>query len=98
MTAGAPGASGSLVIFSSSGEMGWKPTPARTVAGGYSAAARSRNTTQEAKVTTRRNSTDNLPELLPKPKRGPRTFGDGHTIARCLPSQYHFCSPLGRQH
>jgi hypothetical protein len=28
MIAGAPGAIGSLVIFSSSGEAGWNPTPA----------------------------------------------------------------------
>src|ERR1700730_2210881 len=35
MMAGAPGASGSLVIFDSSGDTGWKPPPAFTVAGWY---------------------------------------------------------------
>src|ERR1700730_9716998 len=35
MMAGAPGASGSLVIFASSGDTGWKPPPAFTVTGWY---------------------------------------------------------------
>src|ERR1700694_5194139 len=35
MMAGAPGASGSLVIFDSSGDTGWKPPPAFSVAGWY---------------------------------------------------------------
>src|SRR5229473_7643683 len=59
MMAGAPGASGSLVIFSSSGEMGWKPRPARTVAGGYSPATRTRNIAQHVITTTRRSGTLN---------------------------------------
>src|SRR3981081_1107289 len=41
MMAGAPGASGSLVIFDSSGDTGWNPPPAFTIAGWYAAIPRS---------------------------------------------------------
>src|ERR1700694_287934 len=39
--AGDPGASGSLVIFDSSGDTGWKPPPAFSVAGWYVGSPRS---------------------------------------------------------
>src|ERR1700722_7378625 len=61
MMAGAPGASGSLVILSSSGEMDGKPSLARTATGQKLPAARITDKALHATNTTRRSSMFELP-------------------------------------
>src|SRR5437016_5030909 len=64
MIAGAPGACGSLAIFSSSGEIGWKPSPALTVPGRYAAKARRvTSANQEAPKRGRRDTAAHLNNL-----------------------------------
>src|ERR1700733_3091140 len=73
MMAGAPGASGSFVILSSSGEMGGKPSLARTATGQKLPAARITDRAQHATNTTRRSSMFELPSDG-EDQNSPRTF------------------------
>src|ERR1035438_9192876 len=76
MIAGAPGASGSLVILSSSGEMGGEPSLARTATGQKLPAARITDRAQHATNTTRRSSMFEL-QIDGEDQNSPRTFWCG---------------------
>src|ERR1700722_4783804 len=76
MIAGAPGASGSLVILSSSGEMGGKPSLARTATGQKVPAARITDRALHATNTTRRSSMFELP-IDGEDQNSPQTFSCG---------------------
>src|ERR1700675_3877355 len=97
MMAGAPGASGSPVILSSSGEMGGKPSLARTATGQKLPAARITDRAQHATNTTRRSSMFELPIDCDDQNAPPGTFWCGQQYSdRASASIAVFAAELSR--